>query len=88
MSEKQNNVIEYTWTDCKDATNRLYRELFGVKVDDFVGTVANNSLPSCVTTIMAHVGAYPNCVVDDNSHDIELLRSAYKQLHVEGKIGY
>lgn len=77
----------YTWQDVKDATNHLFKRFFNNNVNDYVGGVCDDALPSALTYVLAYVGAY-NPGGDDVDHDIELLRKAYKQITTEGKIGY
>lgn len=82
-----NDLELYTWEDVKDATNILYTKFFDDSVEDYVGTLCNNSLSHPMVQVLAFVGVYMPEGSDVNN-EIKLLRKAYKQMQRERKIGY
>lgn len=68
------NDKKATWTEAKDACNRLRAEFFGGDVYDWVAS-CGNGLPSCAKGILLHAFVYD--VVND---DVDIVKEVYKMM--------
>lgn len=85
IEESESNV-SFTWNEVKDATNRLYEAFFNRDIKDYVGQVAANALPSCITQVLAYCAVYAP-TTQELKDDYMLLCQAYIQLEEEGRVG-